>query len=259
MGLLATRPGWLRWAGNTLNLGMIRVTCPHLLGPAHNCDDLFPLSKPKGMPPAAPLHLVSLSFSPFSPSDIRSLCFCLLAAISSFCFDKYKMQEYVCVSPNVCLMSTCISVCVLVNSPVCLHAALWPRQPINTTVCLTIRCSMPPAMAPRPKDLHRPLEEDLSCTGAESIVLQWQAAWTVPWGTLPGATGKSRLLRLHNEPVCHTLPPPGSPATPQPRTPHPLMLLTFPVCCWDHKKDGSSGFQVATHAPSGSHVRCPFL
>lgn len=65
MGLLATGPGWLRWAGNTLNLGLIRVTSPHLLGLAHNCDDLFLLSKPNGMSPTAPLLLACFVLSFF--------------------------------------------------------------------------------------------------------------------------------------------------------------------------------------------------
>lgn len=44
IGALAIRPGWLGWVGNTLNLGVISVTCPHLLGLAYNCCDLFLLS-----------------------------------------------------------------------------------------------------------------------------------------------------------------------------------------------------------------------
>lgn len=113
MGLLAPRPRWLGWAGNTLNLGMIRVTCPHSLGPAHNCDDLFLLSKPKGMPPATHLHSAS-QFSPFFPLCSVSVWVC-----------NYTWYAF-------------LWVCMLVNAPVCLHVSFWPQQPINTAcVCLS--------------------------------------------------------------------------------------------------------------------------
>lgn len=116
MGLLATRPGWLGWAGNTLNLGMIRVTCPHLLGPAHNCDDLFLLSKPKGMPPAAPPHLVSLFQPFFSLSLTDTHCFALWLQCPVSALTNIK-----CVSLYVCLHMWHVFLCVLVNAPVCLH------------------------------------------------------------------------------------------------------------------------------------------
>lgn len=47
------------------------------------------------------------------------------------------------------------SVCIMLLYA-CLRADFWPPQPINAAMCLTVRCSSPPAMAPHPMDLHRP-------------------------------------------------------------------------------------------------------
>lgn len=83
-----------------------------------------------------------------------------------------------------------------------MHAALWPRQPINTAMCLTVRCSVPRAMAPCPKDSQGLLEKDLSCNRAYFIVPQWQTLcgqcpeWMPP--------GVQLGLVHHNESVtCH--------------------------------------------------------
>lgn len=134
-------------------------------------------------PPVAPQHLVFTFF----PSDIASLGYCL----PSLCFDKSVWNMCTCLRT---ILNVCVCVCV------------WPSQPINTALCLTIRCSMPPAMAPCPKDLHRVLEDDLSSAGT--------------WVLCPAVTGHvvgrhreaSKGLdpaAIHNQPVCQMLFPYG--------------------------------------------------
>lgn len=140
-----------------MNLGMIRVTCPHLLGLAHNCDDLFLLSKPRGMPPAAPLHLAPLLFFFLSLINILFVfAFWLQCSPSALtnCVEAC-VGVHMCVCIRDMHFSLCVCVCVLVNGPACICAAFWPQQPINTAVCWTVRCAWPPAMATRPKDSHR--------------------------------------------------------------------------------------------------------
>lgn len=146
MSLLASKPGWFGWAGSTLNLGMIRLTCPHLLGPAHNCNDLFLLSEPNRMPSISPPN----SFVFLSLPIVTTVLF-------PFWLNQNKVQIYKCAhrhEPNLCALF--VRVFILLQYAWVLPA-FWPRQPINTTMCLGVRCLGPPAMASSPKDLHRPM------------------------------------------------------------------------------------------------------
>lgn len=78
------------------------MTCPHLLGLAHNCDDLFLLSKPRGMPPAAPLHLAPLLFF-------------FLSLINILFVFAFWLQ----CSPSA--LTNCVEACVGVHMCVCIR------------------------------------------------------------------------------------------------------------------------------------------
>lgn len=115
-----------------------------------------------------------------------------------------------------------------------------------------------------PRQWHRALKDFAQAAGRRSVLCWGRGPLSCsdrPRGrTPPGGQREARLLRLHNEPACHASPPPSAvlPHHSQER-PHPLMLLTLPICSLVHKKDGSSGIQLTMGLPSRSHVGCLFL
>lgn len=156
LDLLATTSGWFRWAGNTLNLQTLRVTCPVLRGPAHNCDDLFPLSELKGMPSAFLLHFSSF----FRPTYV----------LSSFSHELSLLSlAWPHMHPNVWLMYVhlCFYECRLVNASACLHACSFLASAACQHGCV-LPCQMfyAPGDGTTPQGLAQTTRRgSISCSG----------------------------------------------------------------------------------------------
>lgn len=124
---------------NTLNLGVISVTCPHLLGLAYNCCDLFLLSR-QIWNVLSRLILVFLSLIhiiwPFGS--------CLNFSLTNKCRRLY-----------VCLHITCISVCVQACRYSIPYVQISDHNNSSTWPCVRLSdVPCPPAVAHHPMDSH---------------------------------------------------------------------------------------------------------
>lgn len=174
------------------------------------------------------------------------------------------MWEFVCVRANVLNVHyahvhfcVCVVACKCSSMPACSFLAMTTYQHCCVFDCQMLRA---PAMASRPKDSHRPLEEDQSHARAESIVWQWQASWMAPWGTPPRARVGPAPVAPHWTCLSHVAFPPA--VMPHHSQEHlPLMFLTLPVCCWDYKwmEVLQKVFNWQNKDFLSSHVGCSYL
>lgn len=170
---------WLaQMSRNTLNLEMIRLTCPHLLGPAHNCNDLFLLSKLEGMRSISSSHsFVCLSFSLFSAVSALQLAF--------RCASKYVRQIHLCTFVCVHAALVCLSVSSLLALTTYQHGHVLKCQMLDA-----------PSDGMKPQGLEQTNGLREVQIGPSSIASQWTCLSPVS----PSLLSCSTKPKIHNLP-----------------------------------------------------------
>lgn len=116
-----------------------------------------------------------------------------------------------------------------------LHVFSVPAGPIKTSVCLTVRCAVPPGDGTTPQGLTQAAERrSVLCRGPGHCL---KVTGLVD-GAVTGANGipsrPGSCSSTMDLSVMPRLPPAVLPHTTAKMT-HTLVLLTLPVCCWEIK------------------------